>query len=80
MPKPRTRAAYERWEARLSGRPVYGGIVTFLAASVGIPPLLVIAVVAGALRMPMWVFVPTVFVGRAIRFYLVIVGVELLFH
>ena len=42
----------------------------FVAASVGIPPLLVMAAVGGLLKMPMWVFVPTVFLGRTVRFTL----------
>lgn len=74
---PRVRASYDKWMGRLQGRPWYGGAVMFLAASVGIPPLLVMAAVAGALRMPMVVFLPTVFVGRALRFWLVITGVDL---
>mgnify|MGYP005990281577 CR=1 FL=1 len=73
-------AAHARWTERMEGRPWYAGVVMLLAASVGIPPLLVMAVVAGALKMPLWVFVPTVFVGRAARFYLILVGVDLLFH
>ena len=44
----------------------------------GIPPLLVMAAVAGALQDAVWVFLPTVFVGRALRFWLVLVGVEFL--
>jgi hypothetical protein len=29
--------------------------------------------------MPYWVFLPTIFVGRALRFWLVLTGVEFLF-
>jgi membrane protein YqaA with SNARE-associated domain len=46
----------------------------------GLPPLLVMAAVAGALKMPYWVFLPTIFVGRAMRFWLVLAGVEFLLH
>jgi membrane protein YqaA with SNARE-associated domain len=60
----------------MEGRPVYAGAVMFVAASVGIPPLLVMAAVAGMLKMPMWVFLPTVFVGRSIRFGLLFLGVD----
>lgn len=74
--KAKVRAAYDRWTARVDGRPVYAGGVMFVAASVGLPPLLVMAAVAGVVRMPMWVFVPTVFVGRSIRFGLLFLGAD----
>lgn len=76
LSSPKVRATYERWTARMEGRPVYAGAVMFVAASVGIPPLLVMAAVAGLLKMPMWVFVPTVFVGRSLRFGLLFLGVD----
>ena len=34
------------------------------------------AAVAGFLKMPLWVFVPTVLVGRSLRFALIFLGVE----
>lgn len=73
---PKVRAGHERWTARVEGRPVYAGGVMLLAASVGIPPLLVMAAVAGVVRMPMWVFLPTVFVGRSVRFVLLFLGAD----
>ena len=76
---PKTRQAYDRWVGTMQGRPWYGGAVLFAAALAGIPPLLVMAAVAGALKMPYWVFLPTIFVGRALRFYLVLVGVGFFF-
>lgn len=76
LSSPKVRASYDKWTARMEGRPVYAGAIMFVAASVGIPPLLVTAAVAGLLRMPMWVFVPTVFVGRSIRFGLLFLGVD----
>ncbi len=76
---PKTRRAYDRWVGAMQGRPWYGGAVLFAAALAGIPPLLVMAAVAGALKMPYWVFLPTIFVGRALRFYLVLVGVGFFF-
>ena len=76
MSSPKVKAGYERWTARMEGRPVYAGVVMFIAASVGIPPLLVMAAVAGLLKMPMWVFIPTVFVGRSLRFGLLFLGVD----
>lgn len=77
---PKVRTIYDRWCARMEGRPIYSGAVMFIAASVGIPPLLAMAAVAGALRMPLWVFVPTVFVGRSLRFGLLFLGADLALH
>ena len=76
LSSPKVKAGYERWTTRMEGRPVYAGVIMFVAASVGIPPLLVMAAVAGLLKMPMWVFIPTVFVGRSIRFGLLFLGVD----
>jgi membrane protein YqaA with SNARE-associated domain len=45
----------------------------------GFPPLAVIAVLAGTLRMNFVIFIVTVFVGRTIRFWLVLAGVSMLF-
>jgi membrane protein YqaA with SNARE-associated domain len=76
---PKVKASYERWVGAMQGRPWFGGAVLFAAALGGIPPLLVMAAVAGALKMPYWVFLPTIFVGRTLRFWLVLVGVDFLF-
>lgn len=73
---PKVKAGYERWVARVEGRPIYAGLVMLLSASVGIPPLLVLAAVAGLVKMPMWIFIPTVFVGRSIRFALLFLGFD----
>jgi len=73
---PKVRAGYDRWVGRMEGRPWFSGGVIFLASSVGIPPLLALAAVAGFLKMPLWIFIPTVFVGRSIRFGLIFYGVD----
>lgn len=77
---PKIRAAYERWTLRMQGRPVYAAAIMFLAASVGIPPLLAMSAVGGLLKMPLWIFVPTVFVGRSLRFSLLFLGVDFALH
>ncbi len=77
--RPRVRASYERWSERLSDRPWYAAAIIFAASSVGIPPLLVMAAVAGALKVPLWVFVPTVLIGRTLRFWAILAGVESIF-
>ncbi|RHW24595.1 hypothetical protein D0Z08_24065 [Nocardioides immobilis] len=77
---PKVKAGYEKWVARMQGRPVYAASIMFLAASVGLPPLLVMAAVGGLLKMPMWVFIPTVFLGRTVRFTLLFLGVDFAIH
>lgn len=74
------RRRYESWHERLGERPVLAAVVLFASSFVGLPPLLVMAVVAGSLRIPLAVFVPTVVIGRAIRFYLVLMGVDFALH
>lgn len=80
LAKPKVAEAYERWSARMQGRPLYAAAVIFVAASVGIPPLFAMAAVAGFLKMPMWAFIPTVLVGRSIRFGLLFMGVDVLHY
>lgn len=63
-------ATYARWHSRLVGRPVAGGAIVFASAVGGVPPMAVVAVLAGSLRMNLITFVTTTFVGRAIRFWL----------
>lgn len=80
LSSPKVKASYEKWVLRMQGRPVYGIGVMFLAASVGIPPLLAMAAVGGLLKMPLWAFIPTVFVGRTIRFTFLFLGVDFALH
>lgn len=71
--------SYERWHERIVGRPVWAGTISFTSAVTGFPPLAVIAVLAGTLRMNFLIFITTVVVGRTIRFWLVLAGVSVLF-
>ena len=80
LSNPKVRAGYEKWVDRMQGRPWYAAGIMFIAASVGIPPLLVMAAVAGLLKMPMWVFIPTVFLGRTLRFTTLFLGVDFAIH
>lgn len=80
LSSPKIKGSYEKWLARMQGRPVYAIGIMFLAASAGIPPLLAMAAVGGLLKMPMWAFIPTVFVGRTIRFTLLFLGVDFALH
>ena len=71
--------SYARWHERIVGRPVLAGAISFTSAVTGFPPLAVIAVLAGSLRMNFAIFLGTVLVGRTIRFWLVLAGVGMLF-
>jgi membrane protein YqaA with SNARE-associated domain len=78
LDRPRVRPVYDRWEQRTQGRPWFAATVLFLAASLGVPPLLVMAVLAGSLHMRFWLFAVSCFAGRALRFYALMTGVVLL--
>ena len=80
LSKPKVKASYEKWTARMQGRPAYAVVIIFISASVGIPPLLAMAAVCGLLKMPLWAYIPTVFVGRTIRFTLLFLGVDFALH
>jgi membrane protein YqaA with SNARE-associated domain len=80
LSKPKVKAGYERWTERMQGRPWYAAGIMFVAASGGIPPLLVMAAVAGLLKMPLWAFIPTVFLGRTLRFTALFLGVDFALH
>lgn len=70
------RASYLKWHERIVGRPVLAGAITFISAFSGFPPLAIIAVLAGSLRMNLPVFIGTTLIGRILRFWLVLTGAE----
>jgi membrane protein YqaA with SNARE-associated domain len=80
LANPKIKTGYEKWVARMQGRPWYSAAIMFVAASVGIPPLLVMAAVGGLLKMPLGVFIPTVFLGRTLRFTILFLGVDFAIH
>lgn len=69
LDKPSFRARSERWRAKLEGHPWVTAAVLLGASTVSVPPLLVMAVVAGHLRVHRLQFTVIVFVGRFARFY-----------
>jgi membrane protein YqaA with SNARE-associated domain len=73
-------AQLDRWERRISGRPTLAFGVTFLSGLVGIPPLLVIGVAAGVVRMNLWLFFSAIVVGRGLQSWLILAGLASLFH
>jgi membrane protein YqaA with SNARE-associated domain len=74
MSNPKAQRLRKLWHDRLEARPVVSGSVLFLAASVGIPPLFVMAVVAGQLEINRVWFTIIVLVGRTLRFAAVLGG------
>jgi membrane protein YqaA with SNARE-associated domain len=73
MASPKWARSYERWQTWIEEHPGGTGGLLFASASVGFPPLYVMAVLAGQLRVNIWLFVSTCLVGRYIRF-LVLLG------
>jgi membrane protein YqaA with SNARE-associated domain len=73
MSTPKWQASYARWQERINLHPSRTAVILFASASLGFPPLYVIAVLAGQLRVNIWLFVSTCLVGRFLRF-LALVG------
>lgn len=69
---PRWRANLEKWRLRTHGRPWTTAGLLFVSAFVGLPPYAVVAVLAGVLKVPMPIFVTVGFVGRFLRFWVVL--------
>jgi len=67
-----------RWRAKVDSNRLGAGALVFAAASLGVPPLAVIAVIAGQLNINRYVFIANVLVGRTLRFAAVLFGVGLL--
>lgn len=74
MRRPRSAAALEKWRSRTQGRPWFTAGLLLVSATAGLPPYAVISVLAGALRVRLWVFLVTGLVGRALRFWGVVGG------
>lgn len=73
-------ASYEKWQRRVDQRPWAAGAMMFWSALVGLPPLLLVCPLAGVLKMRMSVFLLTIFVGRAIQSYVILLGFTSIFH
>lgn len=74
MASPKWEQSYARWYDRIHQHPGQTTVLLFASASLGFPPLYVIAVLAGQLRVSIWLFVSTCLVGRFLRF-LALLGV-----
>jgi membrane protein YqaA with SNARE-associated domain len=71
--QPKNAARLELWRTRVHDRPVLTGVLTLASAAIGLPPFAVVSVLAGQLRMSLWLFCSVGVLGRWIRF-LVILG------
>ncbi|MBD3914246.1 YqaA family protein [Nocardioides hwasunensis] len=74
LQKPRAKAALDKWHQRAEGRPWFTAGLLFVSAFTGFPPYAVTAVLAGMLRVPMWIFLITGTLGRGLRFWVVVYG------
>lgn len=74
LEKPKAKASLEKWHARAEGRPWFTAGLLLVSASTGFPPYAVTAVLAGVLRVPLWIFVVTGLLGRGLRFWAVVAG------
>jgi len=73
-------ASFELWRDRIHGRPWFSAGIMMSSSLFGFPPLLVMGAVAGALRMRLWIFASTIFVGRTIQSYVILAGLVAAFH
>jgi membrane protein YqaA with SNARE-associated domain len=76
----RFKASFETWKQRIHGRPWTSAGVMLFSSVVGLPPLLVMGAVAGAMKMRMWIFASTIMVGRTVQSYAILAGLAFAFH
>lgn len=74
LEKPKFKARYERWHKVVNGHPLAGAGLTFASGLVGVPPLLVMGVLGGALRMNQVIFFGAIFLGRALQSWAILAG------
>lgn len=73
---PKAQSRLRRWRERTRERPVAAGGLVLASAVGGIPPLAILAVLAGQLRMRVWLFLTLGLLGRWLRFIAVLGGAE----
>lgn len=69
---PKRKEALDRWQQRIGDRLWMAALVLFASALLGVPPFLVLAVIAGQLRVPLPLFVAVGFAGRLGRFAIIL--------
>ena len=68
QPTPRIQRSLDRWRARLEARPSSAPTLIFVSSAVGFPPLYVVTLAAGAMRVAFWPFFAATGVGRLLHF------------
>ncbi len=76
LDKPHTQELLIRWRECFDAKPWLWSSVLFLSASVGLPPLLILSVVAGQLQISRVWFGVTVLLGRTLRFAAILGGLD----
>jgi membrane protein YqaA with SNARE-associated domain len=76
MERPRWQRNYNKVRSRTDDQPWNAMALLFVAATVGLPPLAVVSVIAGQLRFNRFLFIITTMVGRILRFAVVLGGVS----
>jgi membrane protein YqaA with SNARE-associated domain len=56
------------WLLTLLDRRYSGGLTAFMSSLIGVPPLAIVTILAGASKQPQWLFLAMVFTGRLIQF------------
>ncbi|MEV7397047.1 VTT domain-containing protein [Aeromicrobium sp. NPDC092404] len=56
------------WLLSLLDRPYSGGLTAFMSSLIGVPPLAIVTILAGASKQPQWLFLTMVFTGRLLQF------------
>jgi membrane protein YqaA with SNARE-associated domain len=80
LPSERVRTKMVAMQARMEARPRAGAVVLFTSATVGLPPLYVVAIACGAARMNLVSFLVIGTVGRLIHFAAVAAIPQLVRH
>lgn len=80
LPSERVRTRMVAMQARIQARPRAGAVVLFTSATVGLPPLYVVAIACGAARMNLVSFFVIGTVGRLIHFAAVAAIPQLVRH
>jgi membrane protein YqaA with SNARE-associated domain len=72
LPGKRLQTALQGMHTTLRDRPRMGSALIFASASAGIPPFFIVSVAAGAARMSLPSFVVFGFLGRVVRFSVIV--------
>jgi len=80
MATPKWAESYARWSKRIHEHPNQTALLLFASASLGFPPLYVIAVLAGQLKVNIWLFVTTCLIGRYLRFLVILGAADWFIH